>query len=159
MEVLSMFQRRRSVALEYEKLGTYGTGLVHPLDRLVECGFTGYVTTIHTWDYWCSWGHTIPRSKTKHPFYQSSLNLSFALYSHTHNPRFLNNQSQPMRLLVGRTSRVPYSVFLTWLQALVTLLLIRTFLAHIHNLFGFPYNDSYLFSRERELRINLVYDA
>ncbi|MED6192743.1 hypothetical protein PIB30_012913 [Stylosanthes scabra] len=46
MEVLSMFQRPRSVALEYEKPGTYGTGLIYPLYRLVECGFVGYVTTI-----------------------------------------------------------------------------------------------------------------
>ncbi|MED6137030.1 hypothetical protein PIB30_061186 [Stylosanthes scabra] len=38
MEVLSMFQRPRSVALEYEKPGTYGTVLIYPLDRLVECG-------------------------------------------------------------------------------------------------------------------------
>ncbi|MED6121843.1 hypothetical protein PIB30_033858 [Stylosanthes scabra] len=30
MEVLSMFQRPRSVALEYEKPGTYGTGLIPP---------------------------------------------------------------------------------------------------------------------------------
>ncbi|MED6204861.1 hypothetical protein PIB30_012632 [Stylosanthes scabra] len=36
MEVLSMFQRPKSVALEYEKPGTYGTGLIYPLDRLVE---------------------------------------------------------------------------------------------------------------------------
>ncbi|MED6130495.1 hypothetical protein PIB30_001582 [Stylosanthes scabra] len=34
MEVLSMFQRPRSVALEYEKPGTYGTVLIYPLDRL-----------------------------------------------------------------------------------------------------------------------------
>ncbi|MED6123060.1 hypothetical protein PIB30_045750 [Stylosanthes scabra] len=31
--------RPRSVALEYEKPGTYGTVLIYPLDRLVECGF------------------------------------------------------------------------------------------------------------------------
>ncbi|MED6161044.1 hypothetical protein PIB30_056992 [Stylosanthes scabra] len=30
MEVLSMFERPRSVALEYEKPGTYGTGLIPP---------------------------------------------------------------------------------------------------------------------------------
>ncbi|MED6157715.1 hypothetical protein PIB30_025827 [Stylosanthes scabra] len=41
MEVVSMFQRPRSVALEYEKPGTYGTVLIYPLDRLVECGFAG----------------------------------------------------------------------------------------------------------------------
>ncbi|MED6219637.1 hypothetical protein PIB30_037610 [Stylosanthes scabra] len=34
-----MFQRPRSIALEYEKPGTYGTVLIYPLDRLVECGF------------------------------------------------------------------------------------------------------------------------
>ncbi|MED6137061.1 hypothetical protein PIB30_061401 [Stylosanthes scabra] len=39
MDVLSMFQRPRSVALEYEKPVTYGTGLIYPLDCLVECGF------------------------------------------------------------------------------------------------------------------------
>ncbi|MED6147353.1 hypothetical protein PIB30_043333 [Stylosanthes scabra] len=43
MEDLSMFQRPRSVALEYEKPGTYGTVLIYPLDRLVECGSAGYV--------------------------------------------------------------------------------------------------------------------
>ncbi|MED6209057.1 hypothetical protein PIB30_050965 [Stylosanthes scabra] len=36
-----MFQRPRTVALEYEKLGTYGTVLIYPLNRLVECGFVG----------------------------------------------------------------------------------------------------------------------
>ncbi|MED6176159.1 hypothetical protein PIB30_085412 [Stylosanthes scabra] len=36
MEDLSMFQRPRSVALEYEKPRTYGTVLIYPLDRLVE---------------------------------------------------------------------------------------------------------------------------
>ncbi|MED6187613.1 hypothetical protein PIB30_078072 [Stylosanthes scabra] len=35
MEDLSMFQRPRSVALEYEKPGTYGTVLIYPLDRLI----------------------------------------------------------------------------------------------------------------------------
>ncbi|MED6109877.1 hypothetical protein PIB30_037626 [Stylosanthes scabra] len=39
MEVLSMFQKPRSIALEYEKPGTYGMWLIYPLDRLVECGF------------------------------------------------------------------------------------------------------------------------
>ncbi|MED6226449.1 hypothetical protein PIB30_103895 [Stylosanthes scabra] len=37
MEVLSMFQRPRSVALEYEKPGTYGKGLIpptRPFDRV-----------------------------------------------------------------------------------------------------------------------------
>ncbi|MED6140354.1 hypothetical protein PIB30_092358 [Stylosanthes scabra] len=38
MEDLSMFQRPMSVALEYEKPETYGTVLIYPLDRLVECG-------------------------------------------------------------------------------------------------------------------------
>ncbi|MED6170252.1 hypothetical protein PIB30_028984 [Stylosanthes scabra] len=46
MEDLSMFQRPRFVALEYEKSRTYGTVLIYPLYRLVECGSTGYVTTI-----------------------------------------------------------------------------------------------------------------
>ncbi|MED6146989.1 hypothetical protein PIB30_039846 [Stylosanthes scabra] len=41
-----MFQRPRSVALEYEKPRTYGMVLIYPLDRLVECGSAGYVTTI-----------------------------------------------------------------------------------------------------------------
>ncbi|MED6147700.1 hypothetical protein PIB30_046233 [Stylosanthes scabra] len=41
MEDLSMFQRPRIVALEYEKPGTYGTVLIYPLDCLVECGFVG----------------------------------------------------------------------------------------------------------------------
>ncbi|MED6182206.1 hypothetical protein PIB30_026466 [Stylosanthes scabra] len=39
MEDLSMFQRPRTVALEYEKSETYGTVLIYPLNRLVECGF------------------------------------------------------------------------------------------------------------------------
>ncbi|MED6147609.1 hypothetical protein PIB30_045377 [Stylosanthes scabra] len=34
MEDLSMFQRHRSVALEYEKPETYGMVLTYPLDRL-----------------------------------------------------------------------------------------------------------------------------
>ncbi|MED6192741.1 hypothetical protein PIB30_012911 [Stylosanthes scabra] len=42
-----MFQRPRSIALEYEKPGSYGTGLIYLVDCLVECGFAGYVTTIH----------------------------------------------------------------------------------------------------------------
>ncbi|MED6137743.1 hypothetical protein PIB30_067854 [Stylosanthes scabra] len=42
MEDLSMFQSPRSVALEYEKPETYGTMLIYPLDRLVECAFAGY---------------------------------------------------------------------------------------------------------------------
>ncbi|MED6222826.1 hypothetical protein PIB30_068231 [Stylosanthes scabra] len=41
MEDLSMFQRPRTIALEYEKPGTYGTVLIYPLNRLVECGFVG----------------------------------------------------------------------------------------------------------------------
>ncbi|MED6174920.1 hypothetical protein PIB30_073438 [Stylosanthes scabra] len=41
MEDLSMFQRPRTVAMEYEKPGTYGTLLIYPLNRLVECGFVG----------------------------------------------------------------------------------------------------------------------
>ncbi|MED6132428.1 hypothetical protein PIB30_018818 [Stylosanthes scabra] len=44
MKDLSMFQRPRSVALEYEKPGTYGTVLIYPLDRLVECGFAGFIS-------------------------------------------------------------------------------------------------------------------
>ncbi|MED6170953.1 hypothetical protein PIB30_036116 [Stylosanthes scabra] len=42
MEDLSMFQRPRTVALEYEKPETYGTVLTYPLYRLVECGSAGY---------------------------------------------------------------------------------------------------------------------
>ncbi|MED6139849.1 hypothetical protein PIB30_087822 [Stylosanthes scabra] len=38
MEDLSMFQRPRTVALEYEKPGTYGMVSIYPLYRLVECG-------------------------------------------------------------------------------------------------------------------------
>ncbi|MED6207385.1 hypothetical protein PIB30_035291 [Stylosanthes scabra] len=41
MEDLSMFQRLRTVALEYEKPEAYGTVLIYPLNRLVECGFMG----------------------------------------------------------------------------------------------------------------------
>ncbi|MED6182454.1 hypothetical protein PIB30_028445 [Stylosanthes scabra] len=41
MEDLSMFQRPRTVALEYEKPETYRTVLIYPLNRLVECGFVG----------------------------------------------------------------------------------------------------------------------
>ncbi|MED6198244.1 hypothetical protein PIB30_064299 [Stylosanthes scabra] len=48
MEDLSMFQRPRTVALEYEKPGTYGTVLIYPLNRLVECGFVGN-TTVNPW--------------------------------------------------------------------------------------------------------------
>ncbi|MED6218155.1 hypothetical protein PIB30_024337 [Stylosanthes scabra] len=41
MEDLSMFQRPRTIALEYEKPGTYGTGLIpptRPFDRVWLCG-------------------------------------------------------------------------------------------------------------------------
>ncbi|MED6207074.1 hypothetical protein PIB30_032422 [Stylosanthes scabra] len=38
--------RPRTVALEYKKLGTYGTVLIYPLDRLVECGFAGYIASL-----------------------------------------------------------------------------------------------------------------
>ncbi|MED6206292.1 hypothetical protein PIB30_025353 [Stylosanthes scabra] len=41
MEDLSMFQRPRTVALEYENPGTYGMVLIYPLNCLVECGFVG----------------------------------------------------------------------------------------------------------------------
>ncbi|MED6145823.1 hypothetical protein PIB30_028809 [Stylosanthes scabra] len=39
MKDLSMFQRLRTVALEYEKPGTYGIVSTYPLYGLVECGF------------------------------------------------------------------------------------------------------------------------
>ncbi|MED6196221.1 hypothetical protein PIB30_045403 [Stylosanthes scabra] len=55
MEVLSMFQRPRSVALQYEKPGTYGTVLIYPLDRLVECGFADSIA----WSF-------IPRENDTH---------------------------------------------------------------------------------------------
>ncbi|MED6172037.1 hypothetical protein PIB30_046425 [Stylosanthes scabra] len=48
MEDLSMFQRLRTVALEYEKPRTYGTMLIYPLNRLVECGFVGN-TAVNPW--------------------------------------------------------------------------------------------------------------
>ncbi|MED6132811.1 hypothetical protein PIB30_022275 [Stylosanthes scabra] len=48
MEDLSMFQRPRTVALEDEKPGTYGTVLIYPLNRLVECGFMGN-TAVNPW--------------------------------------------------------------------------------------------------------------
>ncbi|MED6216861.1 hypothetical protein PIB30_012030 [Stylosanthes scabra] len=48
MEDLSMFQRPRTVALEDEKPGTYGTLLIYPLNRLVECGFVGD-TAVNPW--------------------------------------------------------------------------------------------------------------
>ncbi|MED6203945.1 hypothetical protein PIB30_004532 [Stylosanthes scabra] len=48
MEDLSMFQRPRTVALEDENPGTYGTVLIYPLDRLVECGFVGD-TAVNPW--------------------------------------------------------------------------------------------------------------
>ncbi|MED6199506.1 hypothetical protein PIB30_076531, partial [Stylosanthes scabra] len=48
MEDLSMFQRPRTVALEDENPGTYGTVLIYPLNRLVECGFVGD-TTVNPW--------------------------------------------------------------------------------------------------------------
>ncbi|MED6150113.1 hypothetical protein PIB30_069208 [Stylosanthes scabra] len=41
MEDLSMFQKPRTVALEYEKPETYGMVLIYPLYHLVECGFAG----------------------------------------------------------------------------------------------------------------------
>ncbi|MED6109613.1 hypothetical protein PIB30_035310 [Stylosanthes scabra] len=50
MEDLSMFQRPKIVALEDEKPGTYGTVLIYPLDRLVECRFAGYMLNIYTWE-------------------------------------------------------------------------------------------------------------
>ncbi|MED6197077.1 hypothetical protein PIB30_053356 [Stylosanthes scabra] len=37
----NMLQRPRTVALKDEKPGTYGTVLIYPLNRLVECGFVG----------------------------------------------------------------------------------------------------------------------
>ncbi|MED6209099.1 hypothetical protein PIB30_051422 [Stylosanthes scabra] len=43
-----MFQRPRTVALEYEKPGTYGTVLIYPLNRLVKCGFVGN-TVVKPW--------------------------------------------------------------------------------------------------------------
>ncbi|MED6175658.1 hypothetical protein PIB30_080517 [Stylosanthes scabra] len=43
-----MFQGRRTFALEYEKPGTYGTVLIYPLNRLVECGFVGN-TAVNPW--------------------------------------------------------------------------------------------------------------
>ncbi|MED6169533.1 hypothetical protein PIB30_022160 [Stylosanthes scabra] len=46
MEDLCMFQRPRTVALEYEKPRTYGTVLIYPLYRLVECGSAGALTQI-----------------------------------------------------------------------------------------------------------------
>ncbi|MED6216860.1 hypothetical protein PIB30_012029 [Stylosanthes scabra] len=48
MEDLYMFQRPRTVALEYEKPGTYGTVLIYLLNRLVECGFVGN-TAVNPW--------------------------------------------------------------------------------------------------------------
>ncbi|MED6125999.1 hypothetical protein PIB30_074093 [Stylosanthes scabra] len=48
MEDLSMFQRPRTVALEHENPGTYGTVLIYPLNRLVECGFVGD-TAVNPW--------------------------------------------------------------------------------------------------------------
>ncbi|MED6146542.1 hypothetical protein PIB30_035336 [Stylosanthes scabra] len=48
MEDLSMFQRPRTVALEDENPGTYGTVLIYPLNRLVECGFVGD-TAVNPW--------------------------------------------------------------------------------------------------------------
>ncbi|MED6156316.1 hypothetical protein PIB30_013348 [Stylosanthes scabra] len=48
MEDLSMFQRPRTVALEDEKPGTYGTVLIYPLNRLEECGFVGD-TAVNPW--------------------------------------------------------------------------------------------------------------
>ncbi|MED6109000.1 hypothetical protein PIB30_029474 [Stylosanthes scabra] len=48
MEDLSMFRRPRTVALEDENPGTYGTVLIYPLNRLVECGFVGD-TAVNPW--------------------------------------------------------------------------------------------------------------
>ncbi|MED6146350.1 hypothetical protein PIB30_033652 [Stylosanthes scabra] len=48
MEDLSMFQRPRTVALEDENPRTYGTVLIYPLNRLVECGFVGD-TAVNPW--------------------------------------------------------------------------------------------------------------
>ncbi|MED6124229.1 hypothetical protein PIB30_057121 [Stylosanthes scabra] len=48
MEDLSMFQTPRTVALEDENLGTYGTLLIYPLNRLVECGFV-VDTAVNPW--------------------------------------------------------------------------------------------------------------
>ncbi|MED6121918.1 hypothetical protein PIB30_034777 [Stylosanthes scabra] len=48
MEDLSMFQRPRIIALEDENHGTYGTVLIYPLNRLVECGFVGD-TAVNPW--------------------------------------------------------------------------------------------------------------
>ncbi|MED6207142.1 hypothetical protein PIB30_033058 [Stylosanthes scabra] len=66
MEDLSLFKRPSTVALEYEKPGTYGTVLIYLLNRLVECGFVGNMTVNpwvdivcrrqafarETWDLW-----------------------------------------------------------------------------------------------------------
>ncbi|MED6112705.1 hypothetical protein PIB30_063938 [Stylosanthes scabra] len=77
MEDLSMFQRPRTVALEDENPGTYRTDccsgrlepwdlwkvLIYPLDRLVECGFAGYMLNIYTWELVAVTGtHVISRS-------------------------------------------------------------------------------------------------
>ncbi|MED6197076.1 hypothetical protein PIB30_053355 [Stylosanthes scabra] len=90
MEDLSMFQRPRTVAREYEKPGTYETVLIYPLNRLVECGFMGNMAVN-------PWVGIVCR---RHAFARESESL------------------------------------------------MRTFLARIHNLFGFRYDDlSLSFSR------------
>ncbi|MED6152266.1 hypothetical protein PIB30_090277 [Stylosanthes scabra] len=48
MKDLSMFQRPRTVVLEVENPGTYGTMLIYPLNRLVECDFVGD-TAVNPW--------------------------------------------------------------------------------------------------------------
>ncbi|MED6212258.1 hypothetical protein PIB30_081557 [Stylosanthes scabra] len=48
MEDLSMFQRPRTIAMEDENPGIYGTVLIYPLNLLVECGFVGD-TAVNPW--------------------------------------------------------------------------------------------------------------
>ncbi|MED6227116.1 hypothetical protein PIB30_110364, partial [Stylosanthes scabra] len=99
MEVLSMFQRSRSVALEYEKLGTYGTGLIlptQPFDKVWLRGlrdnhpYLGLVVFMGTHNIWI---------QDQAPFYQFYLNLSLLLsILNTHTiatPNFLTTEVGP----------------------------------------------------------------
>ncbi|MED6157860.1 hypothetical protein PIB30_027389 [Stylosanthes scabra] len=119
MEDLSMFQRPRTVALEYEKPGTYGTVLIYPLDRLVECGFTDYMPTSILG---ISGIHGDTRDTLIHgqaPLLSISLNSLFcSLYSHSQlQPPFFSQPKSSLALTRWENDPSLILVFLNWLQA------------------------------------------
>ncbi|MED6216341.1 hypothetical protein PIB30_006985 [Stylosanthes scabra] len=160
-----MFQRPRTVALEYEKPGTYGTVLIYPLNRLVECGFVDNMA-INPWvDIACR-RQAFARDTLIHglaTLLSVSLFISLLIFVHTLTQLQPPNFPQPKSThALTRWENDPSSVLsiFNWLQVLVTLFFDKTFFARIHNLFGFRYDDlSFVFTNAREPRTNLVYDV